>query len=199
MTLGLKSRFGQRVRGGRLIALVPLLITIGTLIIILTIGYDSLRRRFGSIQEGAAEHSVATRVDYLKSSWQMFLDHPLTGVGLGSFPAIYPRYGRSSSRYERVEQVHNDYLQLLTDTGIVGGLIFVIAVGWLVSILGRHWQAFDRYPNEDRAVILGATVSVIGLAVHSLFDFNLQIAANALIFLMVLALVFSPPTESVGR
>ena len=48
-------------------------------------------------------------------------------------------------------------------------------------------------------MILGATISIIGIAVHSVFDFNLQIASNALLFLIVLALVLSRPELSVGQ
>ncbi|MFN7624954.1 MAG: O-antigen ligase family protein, partial [Acidobacteriota bacterium] len=115
------AAFLHRRRQGGGPRLTPLLIVVGAVLLSLWIGYQPLLRRFGTIQQGASEYSVVTRLTYWRASWRMFLDHPLTGVGLGAFPTVYPSYGSSSSRYERVEQVHNDYLQLLTDGGLVAG------------------------------------------------------------------------------
>lgn len=181
-----------RERQGRGRALfLPLAIIATVLVVSLWVGYDSIVRRFDSVQQGAGEYSVVTRVAYLRASWRMFLDHPLTGVGLGAFPTVYPAYGSSSSRYERVEQVHNDYLQLLTDGGIVAGSILLLFVGWVVglSFSARHRLVGMR--RDDRAILIGALLVLPGIGVHSLFDFNLQIAANALLMLIATALALS--------
>lgn len=122
----------------------------------------------------------------------MFLDHPLTGVGLGAFPTAYPAYGRSSVKNERLEQAHNDYLQLLSDAGLIGGLIGLWFLFELFRIARRQFQQLERARSNDRALMLGGYVALLGIAVHSLLDFNLQIAANALLFLFVLALTVAP-------
>jgi O-antigen ligase len=121
----------------------------------------------------------------------MFLDHPLTGVGLGAFPTVYPSYGSSSSRYERVEQVHNDYLQLLTDGGLVAGLIGASALIWLLSTWVKGLRADLSRRADWLPILTGASIAVLGLLIHSLLDFNLQIPANALLFLMIVALSVS--------
>ena len=58
--------------------------------------------------------------------WSVTLDvikaHPLIGSGLGSFSVIYTRYDSRNGLF-RLEQAHNDYLQILSDAGIVGGLL----------------------------------------------------------------------------
>src|SRR5262249_1635751 len=141
-----------------------------------------------SFREGANEYSVVTRTEYWRGAWQMFLDHPLTGVGLGAFPTAYPAYGRSSVRNERLEQAHNDYLQLLTDTGLIGaifGIWFLIELG---RVLRRQFRHVYQARSLDRALMVGGAVAMLGIAVHSFLDFNLQIAANALLFLLVVAL-----------
>ncbi len=157
----------------------------------LWIGYDPLVDRFGTIREGRQEFSVATRTEYWRASWRMFLDHPWAGVGLGAFPAIYPSYGRSSARYERLEQAHNDYLQLLTDAGLIGGLTGL----WFLSMIFRaargQGRRLDNLRGRDRALIVGGYISIIGMLVHSFFDFNLQITANALLSLFAVALATS--------
>ena len=185
------AAFLHRRRQGGGPRLTPLLIVVGAVLLSLWIGYQPLLRRFGTIQQGASEYSVVTRLAYWRASWRMFLDHPLTGVGLGAFPTVYPSYGSSSSRYERVEQVHNDYLQLLTDGGLVAGLIGASALIWLLSTWVKSLRA-DLSRRADWLTILpGASIAVLGLLIHSLLDFNLQIPANALLFLMIVALSVS--------
>ncbi|MFN7829075.1 MAG: O-antigen ligase family protein [Acidobacteriota bacterium] len=185
------AAFLHRRRQGGGPRLTPLLIVVGAVLLSLWIGYQPLLRRFGTIQQGASEYSVVTRLTYWRASWRMFLDHPLTGVGLGAFPTVYPSYGSSSSRYERVEQVHNDYLQLLTDGGLVAGLIGASALIWLLSTWANSLRA-DLSRRADWLTILpGASIAVLGLLIHSLLDFNLQIPANALLFLLIVALSVS--------
>ena len=183
--------FGAAMVRARRRAFLPVLIVIAAVILSLWVGYQPLLRRFNTLQYGSGEYSVVTRLAYWRASWRMFLDHPLTGVGLGAFPAVYPSYGSSSSRHERLEQVHNDYLQLLTDTGLVGGLIMMVA---LLVLISRWWHVLVRVftrRGEDLAIFSGAAVAVLGILLHSLLDFNLQIAANALLALVMVAISVS--------
>lgn len=170
----------------------PLLIVL-TLVLIavfaLWIGYDALVWRFQSLQEGAREYSVVTRLEYWRGAWQMFRAHPLTGVGLGAFPAIYPQYGHSSAKLERLEKAHNDYLQVLTDAGLVGGVLLIWFLVELLRQARRQLRRLDEWPSQERALLVGGYVALLGLAVHSFLDFNLQITANAYLCLLVLALV----------
>jgi O-antigen ligase len=168
-----------------LIGLAVVLITIFAL----WIGYDALLWRFQSLREGAQEYSVVTRLEYWRGAWQMFRDHPLTGVGLGAFPAIYPQYGHSSAKLERLEKAHNDYLQLLTDAGLLGGLLLVWFVVELLRQLRRQTRRLDEWPSQERALLIGGCIALLGIGVHSFLDFNLQITANAYLCLLVLALV----------
>lgn len=157
----------------------------------LWIGYDRLVERFQLTRQGASEFSVVTRAEYWRNSWKLFLDHPVAGVGLGAFPAVYPQYGRSTAAYERLEQTHNDYLQLLTDAGLVGAALalwFLIEIGLIAR---RQFQRMEELQRPTRAVIIGGFTAVAGIMVHSLTDFNLQLAANALLFLFILALATS--------
>ncbi|MGE0884208.1 MAG: O-antigen ligase family protein [Blastocatellales bacterium] len=162
----------------------------------LWIGYEPLTKRFGAVRQGAGEYSVVTRGEYWRGAWQMFMDHPITGVGLGAFPTAYPRYGRSSAKNERLEQTHNDYLQLLTDAGLIGALIGLWFLTELILIAGRQFQKLTRMRSQERALIIGGYVALLGIAVHSFLDFNLQIAANALLFLIVLAMTVSADLHS---
>jgi len=161
------------------------------LLLVLWIGYEPLVKRFSLLQQGASEYSLVTRTEYWRGAWGMIEDHPLVGVGFGAFPAVYPAYGRSSVKNERLEHAHNDYLQLLTDGGLIGGLIGLWFLFELFRRTRRQFQQIERTRNQDRALMLGGYVALLGIAVHSFLDFNLQIAANALLFLFVLAMTVS--------
>lgn len=159
------------------------------LLLVMWIGYEPLAKRFNLLRQGSGEYSLVTRTEYWRGALQMIQDHPLTGVGLGAFQTAYPAYGRSSVKNERLEHTHNDYLQLLTDAGLVGGLIGLWFLLELFRGLRRQFQQLDRMRSNDRSLMFGGYVALLGIAVHSFLDFNLQIAANALLFLLVVGLV----------
>jgi O-antigen ligase len=132
----------------------------------------------------------------------MFRAHPLTGVGLGAFPTAYPPFGRSSARLERLETAHNDYLQLLTDAGLLGAVLlcwFLAEAARQVRHTRRHWMALR---SHDRAICLGGWLAVLGIAIHSCVDFNLQITANAMLCVIALAVAVAaaatPPRSATG-
>jgi O-antigen ligase len=120
--------------------------------------------------------------------WSVTMDvikaHPVIGSGLGSFSVIYTRYDSRNGMY-RLEQAHNDYLQILSDGGIVGGLL---GLTFLV-LLFRN--GFARRNTEDkfrRGVATGALAGCFAVLVHSAFDFTLHTTSNALLFLILAAM-----------
>ncbi len=165
---------------------------IAVLVMALWIGYEPLLKRVGgTLSQGAGEYSVTTRMEYWRASWRIFLDHPLAGAGIGAFPAVYPAYGKSTAKFERLEQTHNDYLQLLTDAGIIGALLGIWFLFELIAAVRRIWPDINQLRGSDTAIVAGGCISMIGIFIHSFLDFNLQIAANALLFLFVVALLTS--------
>lgn len=192
------ARRWQRDEQRRLLS-APALVGLSALLIAvlaLWIGADRLLWRFQSLGQGTQEYSVVTRLAYWRAAGELIKDHPILGVGLGAFPAAYPRYGHSSAKLERLEQTHNDYLQVLTDAGLLGGLLLLWFFVVLLRQLQHQWRKQPYWRSQERALWAGGCVALLGIAVHSFLDFNLQIAANALICLLVVALV---STQSVRQ
>jgi len=115
----------------------------------------------------------------------IFRAHPILGIGLGAFETVYPIYGRGDGTFV-IQFAHNDYLQVLSDGGIVGGGIAL----WFIIVIARAVMQVTRSADPFlRALGLGSAAGVFALLVHSLFDFNLQIPSNALLFLLLAAIV----------
>ncbi|MBN2346095.1 MAG: O-antigen ligase family protein [Candidatus Aminicenantes bacterium] len=125
----------------------------------------------------------ASRWDYWANALAMFRDFPLFGTGLGSFRYAYFLYGREAGL---VAHAHNEYVESLSDLGIVAFIVLFALLAVLVFSLLRMWIA-RRHP-EVKPVVLGILTAVFAASFHSIFDFSLRVPANAFLFLMLLAL-----------
>jgi O-antigen ligase len=120
----------------------------------------------------------------------MFAQRPILGWGLGTFETIYPQF-RSFYTNLLVDKAHNDYLQLVAETGLVG---FAIMIWFLVSTFRRAVPKIRNWPSDvNGAVALAAVIGIAGILVHSLVDFNLEIPANALLFYVLCAVAAIEP------
>ena len=84
-----------------------------------------------------------------------------------------------------IGQAHNEYLQVLLETGLAGAALF----GGVFLIVLRRAAAQARTSFVD----LGVFGAVVGLALHNLVDFNWQIPANAAAWVALAALAARPP------
>jgi O-antigen ligase len=109
----------------------------------------------------------------------------LTGVGLGAFETAFPIYSQSDGSL-LVSQAHNDYLQIVAETGIFGG---VLVVWFLGIVLSQTWRGMRLRDPLLVALALGSGGSIVGMMVHSIFDFNLQLPSHALLLLLLTAIL----------
>ena len=120
--------------------------------------------------------------------WSVTIDiikgHPYLGTGLGAFGVIYTKYDTRNGLY-RLEQAHNDYLQVLSDGGIVFG---VIALSFVVLLFYKALQRARSRDDFRRGVALASLSGCFGVLIHSFFDFTLHTTSNALLFLVLAAL-----------
>ncbi|MCI0748325.1 MAG: O-antigen ligase family protein, partial [Verrucomicrobia subdivision 3 bacterium] len=127
------------------------------------------------------------RIRIWKSAWKMWQDHLVWGVGPAHFDYRYRQYRQADTQTQnRPDRVHNDYLNTLVDWGIVGGVI--VASAWALFFSGviRNWRSLERL---NPAFLLGASVGLAAVLVHSFFDFNMHIPANAILALTLVALL----------
>ncbi len=174
----------RRAMGRQLIAGVAVLLL--ALLLVSWLGVGQLVQRFSSFQ--ALEVTVGKRASMRRDTWKIFLHHPVTGTGLGTLQIVYPLY---ESLYDGkiVNHAHNDYLEALAETGILGGL----CCAWFLGILFSESLKRLRQLNNSfaGALQLSGLLACSGFLVHSLVDFNLHIPANALLFFLMAHLATS--------
>jgi O-antigen ligase len=154
------------------------------------LGGKELTSRVSSIAtETHTELSGGMRLSIDRDALRMFRNRPLLGWGLGTFPTVYPRF-RSFYTNFFVNQAHNDYLQLLSEMGLLGFGTMV----WFLVVLYRH--AVRKIGNwmldVSGAVTLACILGITGILVHSLLDFNLQVPANAALFYVLCTIAAAP-------
>ena len=128
------------------------------------------------------------RLDITRDSLRMFSHRPIWGWGLGTFPTVYPSY-RSFYTNLFINEAHNDYAQLLVETGLLG---FSLMLWFLVRVYQHGLPTSRRWEFKwDGALSLAALLGCTGILIHSFVDFNLQIPANAALFYVLCALAGS--------
>jgi O-antigen ligase len=126
-------------------------------------------------------------VEMIRANWAV-------GVGLGAYETAYSLYGKRDGTLI-VSQAHNDYLQILADCGVVGGAIAL----WFLIVLFRDFaRALGHRDEMMVGMALGCGGGVVAMLVHSMFDFNLQLPSNALLFLALAAVVSNIGSDAVS-
>lgn len=167
------------------------------IVFLIWLGGNELTHRLVSIQsEARQELTGGVRLTIDRDCLRMLREKPLLGWGLGTFPVVYPQFRTFYTSFF-VNEAHNDYLQLLVETGIAG---FAIAMWFLVlTFRGAATKLQNWTETINGTVTVAALLGCIGILVHSFLDFNLQIPANAALFYVLCALSVAGPFQESQR
>ncbi|MEI7729287.1 MAG: O-antigen ligase family protein [Verrucomicrobiota bacterium] len=185
--------FGTRNIRARLIILVILLgLTVG--------GYYSIKQAHRVVQRRVGEamnmgHDRDLRYRIWPAAAELWLNQPWWGVGPAHFDHRFPPYRDPVNRMQaRPVYVHNDFLNTLTDYGVVG--FALMGAVWFLVFVGasQTWNRMSHATSDGAALrssksafVAGAALGLIAILVHSLVDFNLHIPANALLAVTLMA------------
>ena len=181
-----RSRSAARWKAPRIIAAAG--VALIALALVAWVGAGLAIQRFSLLN--VHDVPLGRRTSMAQGAAHIFLDFPLKGSGLGTLVDVYPRY-ETAYDGRLVDHVHNDYMEGLAETGLLGGLCGVFFL-WLFYRESR--KAFQAQQARLSLALHSAGVAaVVGLLFHSLVDFNLHIPANALLFLLQVFIATSPP------
>ena len=133
-----------------------------------------LRERFSDVGDGEVE--LVGRPDFWGAGWNIWLENPALGGGLGSFPRDYPEVPDGEQDFlpdtifEPPPHAHNLFLNLLAEQGLVGfiAMIVLLARAALAAAAllrsGDHWiRSFGR----------SFSALLVAFCVHNQFDVTL--------------------------
>jgi tetratricopeptide (TPR) repeat protein len=176
-----QARGEKRARVVRVFAFV-LLVALGLLFYR---GVEGIVDRFEQLTED--DSSWEGRQELRQAGARMFGDFPLLGVGGGAFKYVFPayqpeRYGNKVARY-----LHDDWLQVACETGVLGAAVAYVGIG--VFLFGLLRSIRRRREPYCRLIFAGAFAGVAAMLLHSLVDFNLyMVTANGLVFTVLLGI-----------
>ncbi|MBI5383670.1 MAG: O-antigen ligase family protein [Verrucomicrobia bacterium] len=154
-----------------------------------------LRERLSATRLAGTDPNLRLRI--WPATIRMWKDHVWTGVGPGHFDFRYREYRDMHDQLQgRPERAHNDYLNTLADWGVIG--FALVGASWALLYYGvfRGWRFIRRRGNDlaqkrsnKSAFVLGASIGLLTVLVHSVVDFNMHIPANAILVVTLMALV----------
>ena len=121
-----------------------------------------------TISELADPASMRLRVSYWRVGMRMFLDNPWTGVGLGNFGVAYPVYQGITDG--DVREAHNSFLQIFCETGIVGGILFILF--WCVVLLSMISALLKEQDRLHFILLAGGFCGLLAFLGHAFIDIN---------------------------
>jgi len=186
------------------IALIVSLIIIDVLVVGTWVGLEKVVERIQdtelSVSAGGKSESVEARTEAARTALAIVQDFPVFGTGGGSFYNVFLSYRTPQYGYSYVDHTHNDFVEVATDYGLLGFGI----LGLLVCL--TFWMVLKTMAQRRSALpwgmAFGVAMSMVAMFVHSTVDFNLQIPANALTMVVILAmgwLAQSLPTSGARR
>lgn len=131
---------------------------------------------------------AVTRIDLLKPHWDAFLDAPLFGFGLGSFPEVNNLImtAETAEALSSTVVLHNVYLQWLEEAGLIGALPMFGLVGAIIGV--TTWRTFRR--SRNRTLLVGLLSASVIVLLHGGVDVGLNTPSFCALWSLLLGLAF---------
>ncbi len=145
--------------------------------------------------EGSFSEGVASRLSIWRQTWPVVRDFWPLGTGAGTYQAVMVLY-QTMSRFFYVSHADNEFLQILTEGGLLLGVPAASA------IVAGAWLAARRL-REDRTAIYwlraGATAGIVALVTQNMVEMTLRVPANAVLFAILAAIAVHEGTRDTTR
>ncbi|MDB5470615.1 MAG: O-antigen polymerase [Caulobacter sp.] len=126
------------------------------------------------------------------------LTYAPVGSGLGSFVPVYMMHETPTSMQNTyVNHAHDDWLELLVETGLLGAAVMIAFLVWFARAAWRAWRRHHGPdPSKGGGIAARAASLVIGLLLaHSLVDYPLRTPAMMCLFALACGLMLAPRAD----
>lgn len=167
-------------------AAFAVLVLVAAIFTIAFVGGDPVAGRVEKLS-GEVEYAEQTQTNRLaiwRSTVRLIEEHPIVGVGFGAYGAAIPRFDDSNGR-SKLEQAHNDYLELAASGGVLGCILFAIFGYGVVKRGIVNFRSVDTLASSSS---FGALIGISGVMIHSFVDFGLHVMVNALTFTVLVVI-----------
>jgi hypothetical protein len=137
--------------------------------------------------------SYSSRIDFYRWGFAIVKDYPVFGAGAGGWNALYHQY---QDYLAFSTEVHNHFLQVWIEAGTLGFIAFLAIWVLFIGAVYKLFKRFKKKEAENKAelqdnwvLIWGTAAAALALGVHAAFDFDLSIAALAILLWTLMALV----------
>lgn len=130
-----------------------------------------------------SDRNVQERFVFWQDALKIVKEHPVFGLGGGAFEETNRRY---QSYYYSSTQAHNHYVQLWTEVGTVGLIIFLALWAFYKWMVFKLWW---RQKNKETKLLvwsLYGTAAMLGL--HAFLDFDLSLSSITIVLFAMLGL-----------
>jgi O-antigen ligase len=120
--------------------------------------------------EGQEIESAVSRVHFFRIAVEMFLNNPVAGVGYGRYPLEYDFYDDTGGLYGASRAVHNTWLSILSETGLMGTLPIVLVILFSLGAQQRALRLSRELSDSDlrediQELTYGVRVLLIGFII----------------------------------
>ncbi|EMS77698.1 O-antigen polymerase, WzyC family [Desulfotignum phosphitoxidans DSM 13687] len=137
--------------------------------------------RITTLTQADIELSLTGRLTYWAGTRAMIADNLAAGTGPGTFSVAFSPY-QVPGLAVLPRYAHSDLLQFPAETGILAIPVMLWIVYWFFRIGFTRLKSRSR---QTQGITLGAMAALVALLIHSYSDGNLQIPANALLFIAI--------------
>jgi O-antigen ligase len=185
-------------RAYRLAGLLSFILIVGAAIYLIPKSqfFHQRARQLVNPQTGQVDDDA--RFDIWGSAIRIWRRNPWWGAGPAHFDREFRAF-RTENIQMQPERAHNDILNTLTDWGIVGAVLVATAFVLLGIGVGKTWAAVrvtqrdigEKKRSNKFAFVLGGSIGLVAILLHSFVDFNMHIPANAILAVTLMALLSS--------
>ncbi|MDC8829563.1 O-antigen ligase family protein [Alteromonas gilva] len=180
--LGLLGLLLIKHRSRGLTMLIVSLFVIDTFILSAWFGLDKVQER---LEQTSLEQEK--RDEVVRDSLPLLSDFSSTGSGMGTYYNVFTNY-QGEDIYAFYDHAHNDYLQFAIEGGIPATILIALLPLW--AFIEGIKALRERRNGLMQGLAFGGCMAILGMFIHISVDFPLQAPANAMLFVIIIALAF---------